>query len=87
MVVTNQMRLIQQLAAKHGITSFTISDSRRQLFRLTKSESQYAEDLLFFFSAAYTPYKLGRLSKDKSKSGKPFLIVTEDNATYHYIVE
>jgi len=88
MVITSQMAQAQQLAVKHNIQEFIISDSRRQMFQLKlKEPDNYGLDLYAFFGAAYDSNKLGRLSKDLEKKGNPFLVVTEDNTTHHWIVE
>jgi hypothetical protein len=87
MIITNQMKKAQELAYKHNINEFYVSDSHRQLFKLTTHQTAYNDDIMLFYSAFYEPNKLGRLSKDLDKTSKPFLVVTEDNTTYHYIVE
>jgi hypothetical protein len=76
MVVTNQLRQIQLLAREHRINEFYASDSRRQIFKAIFS---------YHGSFDYHPVKLGRLKR--SETGNPFLVVQEDNTTYHYIVE
>jgi hypothetical protein len=80
MVMTNQLELAKQLAKKHNIHTFYISDNQRQTFRL---------DLT---AGSYLPTKLGTLQRSLSQegSGVPstgtfFLTVTEDNKTYTYV--
>lgn len=82
MVVTNQLKLMKQLAKLHKQCKIYISDSRRQTFRL---------DLI---GDDYFPTKLGTLKRSMSQSsgglatpGTSFLVVNENNNTYHYIVE
>lgn len=78
MIVTNQIRLIKELAREHNINEFHTSDSKRQLHKSI---------FMSHGSFDYQPFKLGQLTKDPSKEGIPFLVVTEDNATYHYIIK
>jgi hypothetical protein len=75
MLITNQMKLIQQLTKKHQIIKFFVSDSHRQLFQVVRD-----------FDYGFISEKIGSIKKDSTKTGKPFLVVTEDNSTYHYIV-
>lgn len=82
MIVTNQLRTALSLALKHNVSSFYTSDSRRQIHKINAT---YKMGLVQ--GANFLPTKLGKLSRDENKSGKAFLIVTEENATYHYIVE
>jgi hypothetical protein len=76
MIVTDQLRLIQDLSSKHKIVEFFLSDSRRQIFKIF-SDNEYG---IFF------PEKLGILSKTKELKKDSFLTVTEDNTTCNYIV-
>lgn len=76
MIVTNQLRLIQELSREHKINQFYTSDSRRQIHEVV---------FMSHGSYDYEPFKLGQLSK--KENGKPFLVVTEDSKTYHYFVE
>jgi hypothetical protein len=81
MVVTNQLRQMEELAKRFNKTKLFISDSRRQTFRL---------DL---FEESFIPTKIGvlrRTSKDGSSmmknnsTGAIFLLVSEGNLNYHY---
>lgn len=80
MVETNQLRLIKELSRKHDIPEFHTSDSKRQVHKVIFS---YHGDYDYF------PVKLGHLKRlaQKPENGKSFLVVTEDNSTYYYIVE
>lgn len=72
MVITNQIRLISEIAAKHSIPQFYISDSRRQTYRLE------------LICGIYLPDKLGLLKRSEEISSPFSLTVTEDNKTYKY---
>lgn len=83
MIVTNQLRLAQDIAIKHNIKEFYTSDSRRQIHKTSLGDKLYLDE---FQVPTFYVAKLGRLTKDVEKKGKAFLVVTEDNSTYHYIV-
>lgn len=79
MVDTNQIKLAKELAIKHNVKTFFISDSRRQTFRLDLSGDDFS------------PTMLGTLQRSLSQDGSSlatgtsfFLSVTEDNKTQQY---
>lgn len=76
MIATNQLKLAKQLANKHNINCFYISDSRRKTYRLVQCGDNYL------------PTLMGDLSQSTDASpltgGSFCLIVTEDNKTYYY---
>lgn len=80
MIVTNQLRLVKELARENNISEFYISDNRRQLFKLISFDVDFVGNSKGF---GYLPIKYGKLKRTEDKSNS-FLVVTENNATYHY---
>lgn len=81
MVVTNQLRLMSDLAHLYGKECLYISDSKRQTYRL---------DL---YNGIFLPTKIGTLARTTQdntamlkKDGNNFMIllVTQDNLNYYY---
>lgn len=78
MVITKQLRLMQELALKNNINTLYTSDSRRKTYRLVQCGD------------TFLPTELGTLKRSMSSEVSPLtggnfcLIVTEDNRTYNY---
>lgn len=80
MVVTKKLKPMKKLAKEFKQDKIYISDSRRSLFSVSIGD--------------FSPTKLGTLKRSvltnaagTNTTGGFCLIVSEDNQTYHYVVE
>lgn len=87
MVITNQLKLMKQLAKKHNQCTIYTSDSRRQTFRLSIDGDKIHSTKLGTLKRSVSPNGSSVEKDNSSDTGASFLVVVEDNSTYHYIVE